>query len=182
VSRNGKHSPPRPRIEVAQAKLELARAARRPVWSAELSYAKRGPDFSDMASLQFTVDLPFFARYRQNPVIAARGADVRRAQAEREAELRMHQTELEQMLASWDSTGEQLEFIEAERLPLARERSRAALAAYRASQGEMRPALDAFEDETNLLLERADLQVERATAWSYLRYLDLAQTATGSTP
>ena len=70
---------------MAQAKLELARAARRPGWSAEVSYAKRGPDFSDMASLQFTVDLPLFARNRQNPVIAARGADVRRAQAEREA-------------------------------------------------------------------------------------------------
>jgi outer membrane protein TolC len=169
-------------IEVAQAKLELARAARRPGWSAEVSYAKRGPDFSDMASLQFTVDLPFFARNRQNPVIEARSADVRRAQAEREGELRMHQAEFEQMLTSWESTGEQLKFIEAERLPLARERSRAALAAYRASAGEMRPALEAFEDETNLLLERANLQIERAMAWSYLRYLDIAQGTTGSTP
>ena len=169
-------------IEVAQAKLELARAGRHPGWSAEVSYAKRGPDFSDMASLQFTVDLPLFARYRQNPVIDARGADVRRAQADRDAELRMHQAEFEQMLASWESTGEQLKFIETERLPLSRERSRAALAAYRASQGDMRSALDAFEDETNLLLERANLQIERGMAWSYLRYLDIAGAAPGSTP
>lgn len=164
-------------VEVAQAKLELARAARRPGWGAELSYAKRGPDFSDMASLQFTIDLPLFVRNRQNPVIAARGADVRRAQAEREAELRMHQAEFEQMLASWEATGEQLRFIEVERLPLARERSGAALAAYRASQGDMRAALDAFEDETELLLERANLQIERGMAWSYLRYLDIADVA-----
>jgi cobalt-zinc-cadmium efflux system outer membrane protein len=139
-----------------------------------VSYAKRGPDYSDMASLQFTVDLPLFVRNRQNPIIAARGADVRRAEAERDAELRMHQAELEQMLATWESTGEQLKFIEAERLPLARERSRAALAAYRSSQGDMRAALDSFEDETELLLERANLQIERGMAWSYLRYLDIA--------
>jgi len=135
-------------------------------------YGKRGPDFEDMASLRFSVDLPFFRRNRQSPVIAARGADVRRAQAEREAELRMHQAELEQMLASWDTTGEQLKFIDAERLPLARARSSAAMAAYRANQGAVGAALDAFEDESDLLLERAGLQVERAVAWSYLRYLD----------
>jgi len=164
-------------IEVSQAKLGLAEAARRPGWSTEFMYGKRGPDFEDMASLKFNIDLPFFRRNRQSPFIAARGADVRRAQAEREAELRLHQAEFEQMLASWDTTGEQLKFIDTERLPLARARSSAALAAYRASQGDMRAALDAFEDESNLLLERANLQVERAVAWSYLRYLDIAASA-----
>jgi len=169
-------------IEVAQAKLEVARAARRPGWSAEISYGKRGPDYSDMASLQFAVDLPLFSRHRQGPVVDARAADVRRAQAEREGELRMHQAEFEQMLASWETTGEQLKFIDTERLPLARERSRAVLAAYRASQGDMRATLDAFEDESDLLLERTNLQIERAVAWSYLRYLDIPGASPGSNP
>jgi len=162
-------------VEVAEARLELARAARRPAWSTEISYAKRGPDYSDMASLQFTVDLPLFARNRQNPVIDSRGADVRRAQAEREVDLRMHQAEFEQMLVSWETTGEQLRFIDAERLPLARERTRSTVAAYRGSQGDMGAALDSFEDEAELLLERASLQVERGMAWSYLRYLNIAE-------
>ena len=43
-------------------------------------------------------------------------------------------------------------------------------------------ALDAFEDETDLLLERANLQVERAMAWSYLRYLDIAARNAGEQP
>ena len=85
------------------------------------------------------------------------------------------------MLVAWETTGEQLTFIDSERVPLARERSRAALAAYRASQGDTRPTLDAFEDETALLLERANLLVERGKAWSYLRYLDIAAAA-GTTP
>jgi outer membrane protein TolC len=161
-------------VAVSQANLELAESARRPGWSTEFMYGKRGPDFEDMASLKFNIDLPIFRRNRQSPVIAARSADVRRAQAEREAQLLMHQAEFEQTLATWDTTGEQLKFIEEERLPLARARSSAALAAYSASQGGMSAALDAFADETDLLLERADLQIEHAEAWSYLRYLDIA--------
>jgi cobalt-zinc-cadmium efflux system outer membrane protein len=161
-------------ISVAQANLELAEAARRPGWSTEFMYGKRGPDFEDMASLKFSIELPIFRRNRQSPVIAARGADVRRVQAEREAQLQMHQAEFEQMLATWDATGEQLKFIDTDRLPLARARTSAALAAYRASQGAVGATIDAFEDETNLLLERANLQVEHAVAWSYLRYLDIA--------
>jgi hypothetical protein len=94
----------------------------------------------------------------------------------------MHQAEFEQMLATWESTGEQLKYIEAERLPLAHERSSAALAAYRGNQGDMRAALDAFEDETDLLLERANLQIERGMAWSYLRYLDIADAALRNQP
>jgi hypothetical protein len=86
----------------------------------------------------------------------------------------MHQAEFEQMLAAWDTAGEQLKFIDTDRVPLARARSSAALAAYRAGQGAVGASLDAFEDETNLLLERANLQIEHAAAWSYLRYLDIA--------
>jgi hypothetical protein len=87
----------------------------------------------------------------------------------------MHQAEFEQMLVSWETTGEQLRFIDAERLPLARERTRSTVAAYRGSQGDMGAALDSFEDEAELLLERASLQVERGMAWSYLRYLNIAE-------
>ena len=58
-----------------------------------------GPTTRTWPRCSSRVDLPLFARHRQNPVVAARGADLRRAQAEREAELRMHQAEFEQMLA-----------------------------------------------------------------------------------
>jgi cobalt-zinc-cadmium efflux system outer membrane protein len=158
-------------VQRAEADLELARAARRPGWSAELTFGKRGPDFSDMASLQFAVDLPLFVRNRQNPVIDARAADLRRVQAERDVELQMHTAELHQMLISWQQAGEELKFYESEQLPLAHERSSAALAAYRSGQTEVRSVLEALEDETDLLVERANLQAERGAAWTYLRYL-----------
>jgi outer membrane protein, heavy metal efflux system len=160
-----------PRIAAARTDVDLARAERRPDWSTELSFAKRGPDFSDMVSLQFTVGLPVFTKYRQNPVIAARGAELRQLEAERDTQIRMHTSETQQMVIEWEQLGEQLEQYRKELLPLARERTRAALAAYRAGNAELRLSLDAFEDEIELRIDRAALQNERGRAWALLRYL-----------
>jgi outer membrane protein, heavy metal efflux system len=159
------------RLAEARTDIALARADRRPDWSAELSFAKRGPDFSDMTSLQFTIGLPLFAKNRQNPVIAARSAELKRVEAERETEIRMHTAELEQMVIEWQQLGEQLDQYGKELVPLARERSRVALAAYRAGSSDLKVSLDAYGDEIDLLIERAALQNERGRAWAYLRYL-----------
>ncbi len=170
------------RISVAEADLDLARAARRPGWGVELTYGKRGPAYDDMGTLEFTVDLPLFPKNRQNPVIDARTADVRRVRAERDAEITMHGAELNQMVISWQQLGEQLHFLENEQLPLARERSLAALGAFRSGNSDARTIVDAFSSETDLLMTRASLTVERGMAWSYLRYLQTSGDPTGSTP
>jgi outer membrane protein TolC len=170
------------RIAVAEADLDLARAARHPDWSVEFTYGKRGPAYDDMGTLQFTVDLPLFPRNRQNPVIDARSADLRRARAQRDAEIAMHGAELSQMVISWQQLGEQLQFLEKEQLPLARERSRAALGGFRAGNAEARTLVAAFSSETELLLDRSALTVERGMAWSYLRFLQTSADDTGSTP
>jgi outer membrane protein TolC len=173
--RHGALLPFESQLAAARADVELARAARRPDWSAELAYAERGSEFSDMVSLEFRIGLPLFARHRQNPAIAARGAELRRLEAERDSEVRMHTAELEQMLIDWERLGAQLGQVERELLPLSRERSRAALAAYRAGRADLRLALDAFADAIELLLERAALQNELGRAWAYLRYLEPEQ-------
>lgn len=158
-------------IEVARLDVDLAKAQRRPDWSAELAFAKRGPDFSDMVSLEFRVGFPLFTRNRQDPQITAKHAELRRVEAEREGELRMHTAEIQQMLTEWDQLGEQVRQYEQELLPLARERSRAALASYRAGRGDLRLALDAHQQEIELIVERAELVNERGRAWAFLRYL-----------
>jgi outer membrane protein TolC len=160
------------KLAEARTDVALARAARRPDWSTEFSFAKRGPDFSDMASLQFTIELPLFARTRQNPVIAARAADVRRIEAERDAEIRVHGAQLRAMLIAWRQLGEQLAQFERDLLPLARARSQVSLVAYRAGQSDLRLSLDAFEEEVNLLIDQAALQNKRGRAWAFLRYLE----------
>jgi hypothetical protein len=54
---------------------------------------------------------------------------------------------------------------------LARERSRAALASYRAGRGDLRPALDAHQQEIEFVIEHAQLLNERGRVWAFLRYL-----------
>jgi outer membrane protein TolC len=159
------------RIAAARTDVDLARAERRPDWSTEFSFAKRGPDFSDMVSLQFTIGLPLFAKHRQDPVIAARSAELRQLEAERDSEIRMHTAETRQMVIDWEQLGEQLEQYDKELVPLARERSRVALASYRAGNSELKLALDAFDDEITVLIDRAALENERGRAWAFLRYL-----------
>jgi cobalt-zinc-cadmium efflux system outer membrane protein len=158
-------------IEAARLEVDLAKAQRRPDWSAELVFAKRGPEYSDMVSLQFRVGLPLFTKYRQNPVISAKHAELRRLEAERETELRMHTAEVQQMLTEWEQLGEQLAQYERELLPLSRERSRAALESYRAGRGDLRMALDAYTQEIEFVVEHAQLMNERGRAWALLRYL-----------
>jgi cobalt-zinc-cadmium efflux system outer membrane protein len=171
VHEHGALLPFESQIQAARAEVDLARAERRPDWTAELAFAKRGPEFSDMVSLQFRIGLPLFTKYRQNPMISAKHAELRRIEAERETELRMHTAEVQQMLTDWQLLGDQLRQYEQELLPLARERSRAALASYRAGRGDLRLALDAYEQEIDFVIEHAELQNERGRAWTFLRYL-----------
>jgi cobalt-zinc-cadmium efflux system outer membrane protein len=175
VGRHGRILPLEARLAAARTEAELAHSERRPDWSAELVFGKRGPDFDDMASLRFTIDLPLFARNRQDPAIAARKADLRRLEAERISSLRAYTAELTQMLIEWEQTGAQLDQFDRELLPLARERSRIALAAYRAGGADLRLAVDALEDEIDLLVERAELANARGSAWAYLRFLEARQ-------
>jgi len=56
----------------AEAEVSEAVAMKKPDWGVELAYQKRGAQFGDMVSLQFTFDLPLFTRTRQDPNIAAR--------------------------------------------------------------------------------------------------------------
>jgi len=158
-------------IDAARLDVDFAKAQRRPDWSAELAFAKRGPDFSDMVSLEFRIGLPLFAKNRQDPQISAKQAELRRLEADRDAELRMHTAEINQMITQWRQLGEQLGQYERELLPLARARSRAALASYRSGRGDLRLALDAYRQEIEFVVEHGALVNERGQAWAYLRYL-----------
>lgn len=166
------------RVEAAKAKVNLARAEKRSDWSAELSYAKRGPDYSDMVSLEFRVGLPLFAKNRQNPAIAAKLASVRASEAELEGELRMHRAEIESMVAMWRSGRQRLQHFESTLLPLARDRSRAVLTAYGSGRGDQRAVLDALRDEVDLQREYVALEGDVTRAWTFLHLLH----SSGATP
>jgi len=162
---------------LAQSEIELARAERRPDWSAELAYSKRGDAFSDMVSLEFRVGLPLFSSNRQDPLISAKRADLRRLEAEREAELRMHSSEVTSALAAWDTAQQRIRLYESERLPLARQRSEAALSGYRAGRTELSALMASHIAELEVQRSYVELIRELGQAWAFLRYLDLGREA-----
>jgi outer membrane protein TolC len=166
------------KVEAARSAVSLARAEKRSDWAAQLSYARRGPDYSDMVSLEFRVGLPLFAKNRQNPAIAAKLAGVRASEAELDAGQRMHRAEIQSMVAIWHSGRERLQHFESTLLPLSRDRARAVMTAYSSGRGDLRAALDALRDEVDLQREFVALEGDVTRAWAFLHLLHSA----GATP
>ncbi|MGH8179331.1 MAG: TolC family protein [Steroidobacter sp.] len=160
------------RLAVARSDVEVARAGKRPDWSVQLAYAKRGAAFDDMASLEFRIGLPLFSGNRQDPIISARRAELRQLEAERDVELRMHEAQIVSELAAWDAARERIALYERERLPLARQQSQAALAAFQAGRIELAQALASHVAEVEAHRAYAELTADLGGAWTFLRYLE----------
>jgi cobalt-zinc-cadmium efflux system outer membrane protein len=168
------HAPIAPlaaQVAASQTDAALARAEKRPDWSAELAFANRGPDFSDMVSLEFRIGLPALSGRRVNPEIARQVSIVRAREQELEGEVRMHKAEVQATVASLQIGRQRLALYENQLLPLARDRSRLAAEAYRAGQGALLDSFGAFAEEIDEQLAYVQLQGEVARAWVFLTLL-----------
>lgn len=160
---------------LAQSKLDLARAHKRPDLSAQLTYANRAAPFGDMVSVELRIGLPLFGRYRQDPRIRARHAELAQIEADRQVAIRMQAATVASQLAAWDTARKRVELYETERLPLARQRSRAALAQYEAGRLELPDVLARHIEEFELQRSYAERIGELGQAWVFLRYLEPEQ-------
>lgn len=147
---------------------DLARAARLPDWSAELSYGVRGSGFANMVTLMVRVDLPWSPGTRQDKEYAAKVKERDAARAMREDARRMRAAEVEQMLAEWEAARAQAARIRDELIPLAARRTEAALAAYRGGMGPVAMALDARKAELDAQLALINMEQAAAKAWAWL--------------
>ena len=154
----------------AETDVALAQADKRPDWAVELSYAQRGPQYSNFISLEFRVDLPLFAARRQDPLIASRQAALAQVQAEREAARRMHAAELSKTLAAWRSARERVRGYERALLPLADDRAEAALAAYRGGRMDLQASIAALNDAIEQRLAYTSLLNELGQSWAALHF------------
>ncbi|WP_313914599.1 TolC family protein [Tahibacter sp.] len=154
----------------ATADVALARAEKRPDWSLEFAYAQRGPQFSNMVSVQFRVPLALFAAHRQDPLIASKQALVTRIDAERQAAQRMHGAELRKTLTTWRSAADRLARYERELLPLSEDRADAVIAAYRGGRGDLTASLRALDEAIEQRLAYTDLQNTLGQAWATLYF------------
>lgn len=157
--------------EVATADAKIARSSRTPDWTVEVAYQQRGPEFSNMVSIGVSVPMPWDRGNRQDREVASKLAMAERMRAEREEMIRAHAAELRGMLAEWRNGRERLVRYDKDLLPLAAERSRAALAAYQGGRTGVSDLLLARRNETEVRMQAVQLEMDTARLWAQLNFL-----------
>lgn len=172
----------------ALADAELARSNLRPDWTVELMFSQRGPAYSNMVSVNLSVPLQWNADQRQNRELAARIAAAQQLRDERDEAVRELVAQTRALIQQWQGNRVRIAHVDARLLPLAAERIRAALAAYRGGTAPLPAVLDARRQQIDLRLERLRLEMENARLWASVVYRvpdptqDLVDTGAGGKP
>ena len=163
--------------EVARAEADIAQSNKRSDWSVELMYSQRGPAYSNMVSLNVSIPLQLDQKNRQDREVAAKLAIAAQMRAQREEATREHVAETLGWLQEWQSNRDRLAHYDSALLPLASERTRAAMAAYRGGSGLLSTVLEARRMEIDTRMDRVRLEMETAGAWAKIEYLIPAEHA-----
>ena len=157
--------------QVARAEAQVAQSNKQADWSVELTYSQRGSAYSNFISLNVSIPLQWDQGSRQNRELSAKLALADQLRAQREEATREHLSEVRTWLQLWQSDRERLAFYDSALIPLAGERTRAALAAYRGGSGALSAVLEARRSEIDTRLEQIRLEMEAAGLWAQLEYL-----------
>ncbi|HEX4986565.1 MAG TPA: TolC family protein [Burkholderiales bacterium] len=157
--------------EIAAIEARLAEADKRADWTVEIAYSQRGSMYSNMVSVGVSVPLQWDQKRRQDREVASKLAQVEQAKAQRQDMLRAHVAEVRAMVVEWQSGRERLDRYARELVPLAAERTRAALAAYQGGRSSLSDLLLARRDELEARLQAVQLERETARLWAQLNFL-----------
>ncbi len=155
----------------AQAQVQQAIAEKKSDWGWQVDYQRRGPEFSNMVSVQVSFQLPLFSGSRQDPMIAARRAQVRQLEDEQEAALREHTAQLEADLAEYQRLQRAVTRSRETLLPLSEQRVSLALADYRAGKSTLEEVLTARRQRIEARLQDIDLQGQLAATAARLHFV-----------
>jgi outer membrane protein TolC len=124
-----------------------------------------------MLSVGVSVPLQWDRAQRQDRELGARLALAEQARGERDDALRAHVAETSIMLADWQSGRERLARYRGELVPLATERTAAALAAYRGGKSALTEVLAARRNELDVKLQALQLDADTARLWAQLNFM-----------
>ena len=155
---------------VARAEADIAQTEKKSDWSMELMFNQRGPAYSNMISINFSLPLQNNQANRQDRELAARLSRVGQLQAQRDEALRERIAEAAIRLQQWQGNRKRLETYDRELIPLGAQRTQAALAAYRGS-GPLLAVLEARRMEIDTRMDRLRLEMETAGLWAQLNHL-----------
>ncbi len=156
---------------MARADVDVAQSAKRADWSVEMMLSQRGSAYSNMVSLNVSIPLQWDQANRQDREVAARLALAEQVRAQRDDTLREHLAQTRNWLQQWQNGRARLQRHAHTLIPLAAERTRAALAAYRGGSGTLIGVLDARRAEIDARIERLRVEMETAALWAQLEYL-----------
>lgn len=155
---------------VLNAEVAEAQAEKKSDWAMEFSYQQRGPQYSDMVSLQVSFDLRLFSAKRQDPKIAAKRAERMGLDAEREAALREHVALLETDLAEYQRLTQAMQRQRELLLPLADEKLNLVMADWRGNKGGLTDVIAARRERIDAELKLIQLSGERSQVAARLHY------------
>lgn len=165
-------------VRAAQVDVFLAEAGKKPDWTVEASYQQRGPGYSNMVSIGLSVPLQLDRANRQDQEVAAKRAQVDEALARYEDLLRKEEAEIRVLLNDWRSGKERVARYSGSLVPLAQQRTAAALAAYRGGKAELASVLAARRDELELRMQALAAELETARAWANLNFASVEHEMT----
>ena len=170
---------------VAHADVDIAQSNKRSDWSVEVMLSQRGPAYSNMVSVNVSIPLQWDQKNRQDSDVAAKLAIAEQMRAQREEATREHVADARMWLQQWQSDRDRMAHFDSALVPLAAERTRAAMAAYRGGGGTLTAVLEARRMEIDTRIDRLRLEMEAASLWAQLEYLLPAEhqtTAADSQP
>lgn len=165
----------------ARAEAEMARTERSADWSVELAVGVRRPTYSNLGTINFSIPITWNRADRQDRELAARLSEADAAAAEREEARRIAVGDLHAASDAWQYDRERLARYDAAFIPLATQRSGAALAAWRGGAGTLAAVLDAHHAEIETRLDRLTLERTLAETAVQLDYWSSAGALPGAT-
>lgn len=156
---------------VALAEAEVARQENRTDWSVSFMYSQRGPAFSNMVTVGVSVPLQWDQKNRQERELSAKLAKAEQVRAEREEVVRERMAQMQRWRTSWQSRLARLGDYDNNLIPLAGERTLAALSAYRGGKTPLSAVLEARRMEIDTRVERLRIEMETAALWTELEFL-----------
>lgn len=156
---------------VAMAEVAAARQEKHADWTGDIQYSQRDDTFGDMVSIGVSIPLQWNRANRQQREVAASLATAQQLRAEREELQRERQLQTRRWFSAWQTNRERFQRYEKNLVPLARQRTQAALATYRGGNGSLAAVLEARETEIATRMEQLALEMETANLWAQLEYL-----------
>ncbi len=159
------------REEIAATEAKLAQANKKADWSVELMYQQRGPAYSNMIGIGVSIPLQWDQKNRQDRELSSKLAMVEQVKAEREDALRMRVAETRNMINEWENGRERQARYERELIPLANDRTLAAIGAYRGGKASLTDVLLARRNEIDVRIQALQLATDTARLWAQINFL-----------